>query len=87
MTETLESLALMLHYVKMSEKDNEKNPPSPDEISKKLSEFFKENFGGTVGFGPFPNMSSEQEAPEVPEEKVVKDSKDIFEFNYLPKDI
>ena len=87
MTETLESLALMLHYVKMSEKDNENNPPSPDEISKKLSEFFKENFGGTVGFGPFPNMSSEQEAPEVPEEKVVKDSKDIFEFNYLPKDI
>ena len=87
MTETLESLALMLHYVKMSEKDNENNPPSPDEISKKLSEFFKENFGGTVGFGPFPNMSSEQEAPEVPEEKEVKDSKDIFEFNYLPKDI
>ena len=30
----------------MSEKENDSNPPSPDEISKKLSEFFKENFGG-----------------------------------------
>ena len=42
----------------MSEKENDSNPPSPEEISKKLSEFFKENFGGNVGFGSFPDMNS-----------------------------
>ena len=49
----------------MSEKENDSNPPSPDEISKKLSEFFKENFGGNVGFGSFPDMNTPQEGPEV----------------------
>ena len=71
----------------MSEKENDSNPPSPDEISKKLSEFFKENFGGNVGFGSFPDMNSPQESPEVPEETEPNRGQDIFEFNYLPKDI
>ena len=71
----------------MSEKENDSNPPSPEEISKKLSEFFKENFGGNVGFGSFPDMNSPEEGPEVPVETEPKKDKDIFEFNYLPKDI
>ena len=71
----------------MSEKENDSNPPSPEEISKKLSEFFKENFGGNVGFGSFPDMNSPEEGPEVPVEMEPKKDKDIFEFNYLPKDI
>ena len=71
----------------MSEKENDSNPPSPDEISKKLSEFFKENFGGNVGFGSFPDMNSPEERSEVPEETEPNRGQDIFEFNYLPKDI
>ena len=66
----------------MSEKENDSNPPSPDEISKKLSEFFKENFGGNVGFGSFPDMNSPEERSEVPEETEPNRGQDIFEFNY-----
>ena len=71
----------------MSEKENEPPVPSPEEISKKLTDFFQENFGQSVGFSSFPDMSSPEKEEELPEEPEVKEGVDIFDFNYLPKDI
>ena len=71
----------------MSDKENDPPQPSPEEISKKLSEFFKQNFGNSVGFGSFNDANTLDEEPEIPEEPEQKDDKDIFDFNYLPKDI
>ena len=71
----------------MSEKENEPPVPSPEEISKKLTDFLQENFGQSVGFSSFPDMSSPEKEEEPPAEQEVKEKVDIFDFNYLPKDI
>ena len=56
-------------------------------ISKKLTDFLQENFGQSVGFSSFPDMSSPEKEEEPPAEQEVKEKVDIFDFNYLPKDI
>ena len=71
----------------MSEKENEPPAPSPEEISKKLTDFFQENFGQSVGFSAFPGMSSPEKDPDPPAEPELKEKVDVFDFNYLPKDI
>ena len=58
----------------MSDKENDPPQPSPEEISKKLSEFFKQNFGDSVGFGSFNDANTLDEEPEIPEEPEQKDA-------------
>ena len=77
----------------MSDSDDPK-PPTPDEISKKLAEFMKTNFGGNVSFAGFPGMGGEDVQtgepesgePAAPPEDLRSDA-DIFDFNYRPRDI
>ena len=71
----------------MSEKENEPPAPSPEEISKKLTDFLQENFGQSVDFNSFPDMSSPEREEEPPAEPEIKQRVDVFDFNYLPKDI
>jgi len=69
----------------MSEKENDPPVPTPDEISQKLSDFLKENFGGAVDFTAMPG------APEVQESHTEEDQQaegpDALDFNYRPRDI
>ncbi len=69
----------------MSEKENDPPVPTPDEISQKLSDFLKENFGGAVDFTAMPG------APEVKESHTEEDQQeegpDALDFNYRPRDI
>ena len=69
----------------MSEKENDPPVPTPDEISQKLSDFLKENFGGAVDFTAMPG------APEVhdnhTEESEEEAGLDALDFNYRPRDI
>jgi len=77
----------------MSDKDDDHpNPyPDPDEISRKLSEFLKSNFGDQVSFSsmtdglnPFENSTeSSGETHDVKTEDLV----DVFDFDLLPRDI
>ena len=66
-------------------------PPTPDEISKKLAEFMKTNFGSEMSFSGFPGMeemggsTDEEEGDSEPEE--TRWDSDILEFNYRPRDI
>jgi ATP-dependent Clp protease ATP-binding subunit ClpX len=71
----------------MSEKENEAPVPSPEEISKKLTDFLQENFGQSAGFNSFPDMSSPEKEEEPPAKPEIKERVDVFDFNYLPKDI
>lgn len=72
--------------------DNEPDPPapSPEEISKKLADFFKENFGAATPFASFPTgMGTPEMGEEEPpvEEEEPPNPIDIFDFNYRPRDI
>jgi ATP-dependent Clp protease ATP-binding subunit ClpX len=69
----------------MSEKENDPPVPTPDEISQKLSDFLKENFGGAVDFTAMPDTPEVQEDSEPPGE--VGEAVDLLEFNHRPKDI
>ncbi len=69
----------------MSEKENDPPVPTPDEISQKLSDFLKENFGGAVDFTSMPGTPEMQE-DNTGEEEVSK-SVDLLDFNYRPRDI
>ncbi|MGI9243254.1 MAG: AAA family ATPase [Verrucomicrobiales bacterium] len=70
-------------------------PPSPEEISKKLAEFVKSNFGGNVSFGGFPGAEGSDdhdlrtvEGDGEPEDEVeTRHDGDIFGFDYRPRDI
>ena len=67
-------------------------PPSPEEISKKLAEFVKSNFGGNVSFGGFPGMGDEDDGATDAEEGEgheveTRRDVDIFGFDYRPRDI
>jgi len=73
--------------------DNDPKPPTPEEISRKLAEFMKSNFGGAVSFNAFPGGASPF-APEPeggpappPDGAEEPDYTDIYAFNYRPKDI
>jgi len=84
--------ALDLSDSEPSMNDNEPDSPtpSPEEISQKLTDFFRENFGSATAFPAFPAgmspLQPEGEEPPVeaeePEEKI-----DIFDFDYRPRDI
>ncbi len=78
----------------MSEKDDP--PPSPEEISKKLSEFFKEQFGANASFMSFPGamMGGDKAEPEggggPPDPEPAEDRDepfDVFDFNRRPRDV
>ena len=73
----------------MSEKDDPP-PPTPEEISKKLTDFLKENFGGAASFSAFPAgmMGADVDEEETEEdEPELREYSDIFDFNYRPRDI
>ena len=69
----------------MSEKENDPPVPTPDEISQKLSDFLKENFGGAVDFTSMPGTPEMQE--DTTDEDEVSESVDALNFNYRPRDI
>ncbi|MFP6874674.1 MAG: AAA family ATPase [Verrucomicrobiales bacterium] len=69
----------------MSEKENEPQVPTPDEISQKITDFLKENFGGAVDFTAMPATPEVQEDSEPPD--AVGEAVNILEFNYRPRDI
>ncbi len=80
-------------YPDMSEKDDDvKRPhPDPEELQKKLSDFLKNSFGDhvsfrtvTEGFNPFVPQGG-GEGHDLRKEKEKK--RDIFDFNYLPREI
>jgi len=66
-------------------------PNTPEEISKKLSEFVKSNFPGAVTFTQFPfgqgaapdQTATEEEVPVSPS----PGDADVFDFNLRPRDI
>ena len=69
----------------MSEKKNDPPVPTPDEISQKLSDFLKENFGGAVDFTAMPGAPEmhDNQTDEVEEGAGL----DALDFNYRPRDI
>ena len=72
-------------YDSMSEKENDPPVPTPDEISQKLSDFLKENFGGAVDFTAMPGVPEMQEDNTEADE--VSEAVDLLDFNYRPRDI
>lgn len=69
--------------------DNDPKPPSPEEIAKKFSEFFK-SLGGRVTVSPIGNFTQGSKAePEdqEPHDLRSRDESSVIEFNLLPKDI
>ncbi|MEM9281015.1 MAG: AAA family ATPase [Verrucomicrobiota bacterium] len=77
----------------MPEKDDEPQPsyPDPEEISRKLSDFLKSNFGDKVSFSTMPSMQNPfaQEPEETGESHDLKeeDPPDVFDFDLLPRQI
>jgi len=79
----------------MSDKDDDTPPPGypdPNEISRKLSDFLKSNFGDTVAFSAMPggaNPFASDAAPEPTSEDhdLQEDRADIFDFDLLPRQI
>jgi ATP-dependent Clp protease ATP-binding subunit ClpX len=59
--------------------------PSPEELQKKLTEFMKSNFGNNVQFSTFPQPDVAESGAV--EEPAAEDEHDVFEFDYLPRDI
>ena len=68
-------------------------PPGPEELAKRLSEFMKGMSGGSVSFDPADIMSQFGEAPTSEGEDAEKAeppaerSRDPFSFSYHPRDI
>jgi len=76
----------------MSKDDDIPPVPTPDEISRKLSEFMKANFGDVVSFSTMTDEVPLQaegvtEGEEDPQDENSGDFHSIFEFNYFPRDI
>jgi ATP-dependent Clp protease ATP-binding subunit ClpX len=72
--------------------DNKPEPPAtPEEIGKKLEEFFRNQFGGNVLFSSFRNPSGDEVQPQSgpPAADTVKDQDDEswLDFHYKPFDI
>lgn len=72
--------------------DNKPEPPAnPEEIGKKLEEFFRNQFGGNVLFSSFRNPATEetpqvqQEPPTAPDDS--DDDEAWLSFRYKPADI
>ena len=79
----------------MSDKDDDTPPPGypdPNEISRKLSDFLKSNFGDNVSFSAMPggaNPFASDVAPDPTGEDhdLQDDRADIFDFDLLPRQI
>ncbi len=71
-------------------KNSDSKPPTPEEISKRLADFMKSNFGNSVSFSSFPDLSSlnpdDEETDDVPVSEADEDTS-IYDFDYRPKDI
>ena len=75
-------------------KDDDGNLPTPEEITRKLSEFMKSNFGEAVsfsssmmpGFTPEGESSGEDSDPTGNTE-LSEPERNVFEFSYHPRDI
>ena len=75
-------------------KDDDGNLPTPDELTRKLTDFMKENFGDGAAFtGPFMSGFGQADSPppasdgeaEVPEP--ISEMRSIYDFDYHPRDI
>ena len=76
----------------MADKDDDGNPPFPDpnEISRKLSDFLKSNFGDNVSFttmGDGMNPFQSEETPSAEGHDLRDEDSDIFDFDLLPRQI
>ncbi|MEM1442915.1 MAG: AAA family ATPase [Verrucomicrobiota bacterium] len=74
----------------MPEKDDEPPFPDPQEISKRLSDFLKSNFGDQVSVSAMPGMNNpfvQEEESGGEEHDLRKDEKDVFDFDLLPREI
>lgn len=59
-------------------------PPTPEELQRKLTEFMKSNFGNSVSFATVPQPEAQESgSPEEPE----AGEETAFEFNYTPSEI
>ncbi len=75
-------------------KDDDGHVPTPEEITRRLSEFMKANFGDAVSFtssvmpGFHPSPGSPEEGGEKPEPPSgERRAADIFDFDFHPRDI
>ncbi|MCB1231792.1 MAG: AAA family ATPase [Verrucomicrobiae bacterium] len=74
-------------------KDDDGHLPTPEEITRKLSDFMKANFGDSVSFtsSVMPGFNSMNEKPEDDGERVdpiaEKRDQSIFDFDFHPRDI
>lgn len=79
----------------MSDKDDDTPPPGypdPNEISRKLSDFLKSNFGDNVSFSAMPGganpfVSDVAPDPTGEDHDLQDDRADIFDFDLLPRQI
>jgi len=79
----------------MSDKDDDTPPPGypdPNEISRKLSDFLKSNFGDNVSFSAMPGganpFASDVATDPTGEDHDLQDDRaDIFDFDLLPRQI
>ena len=79
-------------------KDDETPPPSPEEITRKLADFMKANFGDAVSFSTMPAPFGDDDGTdlrgyqddgdgEAPDVGAPLNDADIFDFDYHPRDI
>ncbi|MEM7386743.1 MAG: AAA family ATPase [Verrucomicrobiota bacterium] len=69
-------------------KNSDKKPPSPEELSEKLAEFMKSQFGKNVSFMPFGGAEEEDHTDEDGGDlSTPAGGEDIFDFSYRPRDI
>jgi len=66
--------------------DGNPKPPTPEEVSRKLADFMKKNFGDVVHFSNTEDKEGDSEGVEEPE-KPVKKAQNPLKFNYRPRDI
>lgn len=78
----------------MANKDDEDGSPvpTPDEITRKLADFMKSNFGDSVSFqsSVMPSFGGDESTAETESEPPAprqSDDRNIFEFNLHPRDI
>ncbi len=72
----------------MSDSNNDK-PPSPEEISKKLEEFIRSQFGSNVMFTSFREPGKDDPPPAPPAAPAIEETRDDswLDFNLKPADI
>lgn len=74
----------------MPDKDDDPTFPDPQEISKRLSDFLKANFGDQVSFSTMPggvNPFAPEEEKGGEDHDLRDDGKDVFDFELLPREI